>query len=90
MMKRSRAARGVSVQIAKGKTTSLPRSFIAATKSGHIGVFRRLGKSRLPIVDMSTITIASMFAQQKVQAATMKAVQAKWAERLQHHFDRLK
>jgi len=90
MMKRSRSARGVSVQITKGKTTSLPKSFIATTKSGHIGVFRRIGKSRLPIVDMATITIATMFAQENVQAVTINAVKAKWAERLQHHFDRLK
>ena len=88
MVKRTKSARGVSVQIERGRITQLPKSFIATVKSGHIGVFRRLEKSRLPIIDMATVTIATMFGQEKVQAATIKAVKAKWAERLQHHFDR--
>lgn len=90
IVKRTNAARGVSVQIERGKTTRLPKSFIATTKSGHIGVFRRLGKSRLPITDMATVTIATMFGQERVQAATIKAVKTKWEERLKHHIERMK
>lgn len=90
IMKRSRATRGVTVQITRGRITTLQKSFIATTKSGHIGVFRRLSKSRLPIMDMATVTIATMFGQEKVQAATIKAVKTKWAERLKHHIERMK
>jgi hypothetical protein len=85
---RSSAARGVTVQILRGQTTRLPKSFINALKSGYIGVFRRVAGSR-KIVDMSTITIASMFQQERVQERTISAAVAKWKERFAYHLDRL-
>lgn len=40
---------GVSVAVNKGKRTVLKKAFMATTRSGHKGVFRRLSKRRLPI-----------------------------------------
>jgi hypothetical protein len=82
---RSRLARGVTVQILRGQPTTLKKAFIATVKSGHIGVFQRTGPMRLPIKDMSTITIASMFNQQPAQEATARVVHEKWQERFWHH-----
>lgn len=44
--------KGVSVEVNRGKRTLLRGAFIATMRSGHEGVFRRLGKSRLPIKEM--------------------------------------
>lgn len=44
--------RGVSVEVNRGKRTLIRGAFIATMRSGHEGVFRRLGKSRLPIKEL--------------------------------------
>lgn len=45
-------ARGVSVEVNRGKRSLVPGAFVATTKSGHVGVFRRRGKARLPIEEL--------------------------------------
>lgn len=47
-------------------------------------------RGRTGIVSMSTITIASMFSQERVVSATTRAAQAKWVERFDHHMKRLR
>lgn len=44
--------KGVSVEVNKGKRTLVKGSFVATMKSGHKGVFRRRGTSRLPIDEL--------------------------------------
>jgi len=44
--------KGVSVEVNRGKRTLVKGSFIATMQSGHRGVFRRTGKSRLPIREL--------------------------------------
>ncbi len=86
---RARGQRGVTVQIIRGRRTHLPKAFIATTKNASVRVFERMGKSRLPIESKSTITIASMFDQAKVQKATVKAAQSQFLKRFAHHWRRL-
>jgi hypothetical protein len=43
---------GVSVEVNRGKRTLLKGSFVATMKSGHVGIFRREGKKRLPIQEL--------------------------------------
>ncbi len=45
-------ARGVSVEVNRGKRTLVKGAFVATMKSGHEGVFRRRGKARLPIDEL--------------------------------------
>jgi hypothetical protein len=45
-------ARGVTVEVNKGKRTLLKGSFVAQMRSGHKGVFRRRGPARLPIDEL--------------------------------------
>lgn len=45
-------SKGVSVEVNRGKRTLVAGSFVASMKSGHKGVFRRRGKSRLPIAEL--------------------------------------
>ena len=44
--------RGVSVEVNVGKRTIPKGAFTATLRSGHTGVFRRLGRSRLPIREL--------------------------------------
>jgi len=45
-------AKGVSVEVNRGKRTLIKGSFVSSMKSGHKGVFRRRGKARLPIDEL--------------------------------------
>lgn len=44
--------KGVSVEVNRGKRTLVKGSFVATMKSGHVGVFHRRGKARLPIREL--------------------------------------
>lgn len=45
-------AKGVSVEVNRGKRTLVKGSFVATMRSGHKGVFRRRGAARLPIKEL--------------------------------------
>lgn len=45
-------AKGVSVEVNRGKRTLIKGSFVATMRSGHEGVFRRRAKGRLPIDEL--------------------------------------
>ncbi len=51
--------RGVT---ARTVTRRYPRAFIATMRSGHRGVFQRLGKGRLPIFELKGASIGEVFA----------------------------
>jgi hypothetical protein len=54
--------RGVSVAILKGaKRKRLKGAFLQTMKSGHVGVFVRKGKARLPIIERKVISPVSMW-----------------------------
>jgi hypothetical protein len=56
--------RGVTTQVKKGGARVLVAgAFIATMASGHRGVFRRVGKPRLPIGERKVISIPSMWQQ---------------------------
>jgi hypothetical protein len=50
----------VVVEEVVAKRTQLSRGFMAIMKSGHVGIFERVGKSRLPIREMSALASAQM------------------------------
>lgn len=51
---------GVSFQFA-GQTKTLPNAFIATMRSGHRGVFTRVGRSRLPIIEEKGPAMRTVF-----------------------------
>ena len=54
--------RGVTVVIRKGGSrTLIPGAFLATMKSGHVGVFTRVGKARLPIQERFGPKISNAF-----------------------------
>ena len=66
---------GVSVLIRKGKRKVIKGAFI-----GNKGrtVFRRVGKSRLPIESVQTIEIKQMFNTRRINAAVVAAMNARF------------
>jgi hypothetical protein len=67
-------ATGVSTR-AWGKTQLIKHAFIATMRNGHTGVYRRVGRPRLPIEQLWGPTIGGTFARPEVQeviAKTMK------------------
>lgn len=86
---------GVRVQIERGKTTQL-RQFLAGVKFGkgsatgtHLGVFRRLGKERLPIAESSVISPASMIGKPEILKPLTQFVQTTFTTRFNHEMKRL-
>lgn len=84
---------GVMVQVLKGKPTVLRHAFMAQMKkSGHIGVFRREGKSRLPIYEKYVVTIPTMVENAKVLPSVVKRIQERLAvefpRQLNYYFNR--
>jgi hypothetical protein len=67
---------GAGVRAAKpwGKPQVFRSTFIATMPGGHRGVFRRVGKPRLPIKEMMGPGIYHTFAQPDVQAAVIATI----------------
>lgn len=76
---------GVMVQVLKGKPATLRHAFMARMKkSGHVGVFRRMGRASLPIDEKNVITIPSMVENAQVMPSVISRIQ----ERLSVEFPR--
>jgi hypothetical protein len=70
---------GVQVGVMTGKTTMLAHTFMAQMRNGHIGVFRRLGKKRLPIDEKNVVSFATMAQNAAVEPAVIARIQERWA-----------
>lgn len=71
---------GTLVQINKGKRKTIKHSFVATMKSGHQGVYKRVGKSRLPIKELFTLSLAEMFGKRKTMDVVRSFVRKKFPE----------
>lgn len=87
--KRAARNQGVTVQIEKGKRTTLRSAFIATTKNGYIGVFERLGQRRLPVANKASVTTATMLGQDRVYNPVRKLIDDRLTDRTLHHLTRL-
>lgn len=86
---------GVRVQIERGKVTRL-RQFFAAVKYGkgdasgtHLGIFRRAGKERYPIMQSLTISPATWINRNDILEPLTKYVQDTFTTRMAHELKRL-
>lgn len=71
-----KSRRGVSYQIAvDGGRKTLPHAFIAQMKSGHEGVFQRVGKKRLPIEELKGPSPWGVFVKSGLEHQTILDVQ---------------
>lgn len=71
------AYKGVEAK-AWNKKKTYKHSFIAKTKSGHVGVFVRSGKKRTPIKELYGPSIPSEFLNEKVQKHLKRTIEQKW------------
>jgi hypothetical protein len=76
-------SKGVSVKVTRERKT-VKTAFIARMKSGHVGVFARTSKKRLPIEELFSISLPRAFTQKQILAAVRK----KAAERFPIEFER--
>lgn len=75
--------KGVSYRLPTGRG-SLPGGFIARMRSGHVGVFKRVGKSRLPIGEKFGPSLPRVFLQARVTRVLHSIVETQMAKNLQH------
>lgn len=78
---------GVTVQIANGKTITLPHAFIATMKNGHLGIFMRMGKGRLKIMEKAFVTIPTIFGGKTTMPRVKQMIQDKWPSIMRHELD---
>lgn len=69
------------------KRQLIPQAFIAVMKSGHQGVFKRIGKSRLPIRELKGPGISHVFMKEAIQQAICETVENRWPLCLKHEID---
>ena len=77
--------RGVSVAVNAGKRNIVRGAFVATLKSGRTGIFRRVGKARLPIKELYTTRITDVFK----DAAMIPAIQRRGQAVFSSSFSRL-
>lgn len=75
----------LSVEVNRGKWTMLPGAFLARMKSGHEGIFRRVGKARLPIHEL----FGSRPVDALLHAGEAEAVQDRGQKSFASTFERL-
>lgn len=82
----------VNIIKSKGKVVSR-KGFVASTGATsqdktQFNVFKRLGKARLPIAPIRTLSVPQMITNEKVGPLIQKAAQEKFDERLEHEIIR--
>ena len=77
--------RGVSYRKGKGRSR-IGGAFIATMRSGHRGVFKRAGKSRLPIVELKGPSIVLVF--RRKMPGVIPKVKGSLFKNLRHEFAR--
>lgn len=74
-LKKSHAAnQGVQVEVIKGRRTLIKSAWLQQLWTGHVGILKRMGKGRYPIMVKSAISIASMFEQTDINDAIVAKI----------------
>jgi len=79
----------IKVTVKKGQGGKLRTGFLTTFKSGHIGIYKRIGKEPLPIQELRSIGAPIMAAQPQVGPAASKAISETFAQRLDHEIKRV-
>ncbi|HRQ47770.1 MAG TPA: phage tail protein [Rhodocyclaceae bacterium] len=70
--------RGVTYRTQDGRRL-IPGAFIATMSSGHRGAYKRVGRHRLPIVELYGPSIPRVFVQERVERPMDQAAREEWA-----------
>lgn len=79
----------VRAAVMKGGGTAFEDAFIAGMGSGHLGVFERTGRPRLPIEEFMALSAAQMVGNEGVITEVEQQAQQLVEERLDHEIERL-
>lgn len=79
----------VRAAVKKGGGTVFDDAFIAEMRSGHVGVFERVGRKRLPVEEFMGLSAAQMIGNENIIEELEAEAQKVVNERLQHEIDRI-
>jgi hypothetical protein len=80
-------AKGVTYNLGRGRTLA-EGAFIAAMKSGHVGVFRRVGRARLPLTrELRGPSLPHVFTAERIRAAREALAQDLLRKNLTHEVE---
>ncbi|MBY0088115.1 phage tail protein [Brevibacillus brevis] len=77
------------VRVKRGEGGSIKKAFVAQMKSGHLGVFHRSNKNRLPLVQRFGPSVPEMLGNIRVTDAVERRATAVMDERLDHEIKRM-
>lgn len=80
-MQARQTKKGISYK-SEGKRKTIKGAFVAVMKSGHVGAFKRVGKKRLPIVEMLGPSLPKLFVQQHIESAMDEAARDVYGKEL--------
>lgn len=81
--------KSIIVRVKRGGGGPLPGAFVAQMKSGHVGVFKRVGKPRLPIEQKYGPSVPQMLGSPSVSQWIEEKAQETLEKRLDHEINRL-
>ena len=79
----------VTATVIKGKGGTIPKAFVARMPTGHVGVYRRKGRPRLPIMELYGPSVPQMIGNEEVMRALEEKAQQTLDERMEHDITRL-
>ena len=78
----------VRVKIKKNEVTTFKSAFVSTMKSGHKGIYQRVAKRSLPILEKRVISAPSMFEQIDFKGILKKDMDEKLEKRFMHNLSR--
>ena len=79
----------VTATVVKGRGGTIPKAFVARMPAGHVGVYRRRGRPRLPILELYGPSAPQMIGNEEVMRALEEKAQQTLDERMEHEITRL-
>jgi hypothetical protein len=79
----------LTISVVKGQRTPFNNAWVAKMKSGHLGVFTRQGKQRLPIKERFTISTPEMLLARRLHDSIPKDAGDFFQKRLMHQIGRI-
>nr|DAE21220.1 MAG TPA: minor tail protein Z [Caudovirales sp. ctkvU4] len=86
---KGRRNRPVTVTIKKKNKKVVKGGFVASMDTGHIGVMKRLGQSRLPIKELYGPSVPQMINSEEVRNEIEEKAKARLAKSFAHNADRI-
>lgn len=84
-----RRKKPVVARVVRGAGGPIVKVFVARVKSGHVGVFKRAGKSRLPIKQLYGPSVPQMLGHESVTKYLEEKALERLEERFEHEISRL-